>query len=176
MTVGSCAASISALRARSRTMFLVRVNCRIHDCEMATSPRVARSTTMHKPSLDAGHHAKHSGAQHWPGLCGVVHGPPGDCLSSPHGWFPEPTEDVHHCIQRCRNCEQCAYVSFAKSSGDCTWFSQCELRVADANRLSRHDSSYISARVKNQSNSRQSRMRPAKDLPSFDFRVAYYLK
>ena len=31
------------------------------------------------------------------------------------------------CVERCRACAQCRFVSFSASQGDCSWFSSCQL-------------------------------------------------
>ena len=66
-----------------------------------------------------------------PGYCAAT-GSPGNCSSDLMGSWPIRQSRIRgmpDCIERCRSCRQCAFVSLslAPSHRECSWYAQCNL-------------------------------------------------
>ena len=46
-------------------------------------------------------------------------------LNSPHDAWAAA---IKHCLERCRRCERCRYISVSLLHRDCSWFAACDLR------------------------------------------------
>ena len=54
----------------------------------------------------------------------------GNCESTSNGAWPlgkYGIEDLAQCVERCRRCTRCRYVSFSWAHDECGWFHNCRL-------------------------------------------------
>lgn len=49
----------------------------------------------------------------------------GDCTSGTLGAWQAPS--LAACVQRCKGCVRCRYISFSAKHADCSWFAECNL-------------------------------------------------
>ena len=68
----------------------------------------------------------------------------GDCSLDTQGAFTSPSGDA--CVEQCKRCERCRFVSFSKRLNDCSWFSQCDMQQLEL--FGGSAGSYTSVRVK----------------------------
>ena len=71
------------------------------------------------------------------GHCGsTIAGAPRDCYSRGFGAFP-PLSDAQarswrtaekYCVEECRRCANCHFVSFSTRWRDCSWYEECDLK------------------------------------------------
>ena len=68
------------------------------------------------------------------GYCDVTPSGPSDCYRGSKGsWVlhelagPFGTRSIETCIERCRRCPRCAYVSISWVNDECAWFAECSL-------------------------------------------------
>lgn len=82
------------------------------------------------------------------GYCtGTVEGWQGDCTNGHVGSSPITRSSSHaECIERCRRCAQCTFVSVSLKNEDCSWYSGC---ATGSLSLVYGGSSYTTYRVKN---------------------------
>ena len=69
------------------------------------------------------------GLSHGNGACGTTEKGPGDCATDDQGVWPmaPPRHSLATCIAMCRCCERCRYISYSAQSGDCSWFTACQM-------------------------------------------------
>ena len=69
------------------------------------------------------------------GHCGTTTAAPRDCSSRSFGAF-QPLSNLEvrtwrsaerSCVERCRRCANCRYVSFSRQFRDCSWYETCDL-------------------------------------------------
>ena len=61
----------------------------------------------------------------WPGYCGSTGSGEAGCSDRRRQGTWEGTRQLQHCLDRCKNCSRCHYVSFSAVHGDCSWFRTC---------------------------------------------------
>lgn len=61
----------------------------------------------------------------WPGYCGTTGSDEAGCSGRRRKGTWEGVRQLNHCLDHCRNCSRCHYVSFSASFGDCSWFRAC---------------------------------------------------
>ena len=62
----------------------------------------------------------------WPGYCGTTGSDEAGCSDRRRKGTWEGVSQLNHCLDHCRNCSRCHYVSFSASLGDCSWFRACD--------------------------------------------------
>ena len=62
----------------------------------------------------------------WPGYCGTTGSDEAGCSDRRRKGTWEGVRQLNHCLDHCRNCSRCHYVSFSASLGDCSWFRACD--------------------------------------------------
>ena len=62
----------------------------------------------------------------WPGYCGTTGSDEAGCSDRRRKGTWEGVRQLNHCLDHCRNCSRCHYVSFSASHGDCSWFRACD--------------------------------------------------
>ena len=65
------------------------------------------------------------------GICTTtVDGWQGDCERVLLGTWPvargTAVHDANSCVERCRSCLRCQFVSFSRQNRDCSWFHSCD--------------------------------------------------
>ena len=59
------------------------------------------------------------------GFCAVTDNTlPGSCSFGFSGSWPEHTT-LDTCVQACRKCNRCNYISFSNRAADCSWYFEC---------------------------------------------------
>ena len=58
----------------------------------------------------------------WPGYCGTTGSDEAGCSATRRKGTWEHVSQVDRCLELCRNCSHCHYVSFSANLGDCSWF------------------------------------------------------
>ena len=59
------------------------------------------------------------------GFCAVTDNTlPGSCSFGFSGSWPEHTT-LDPCVQACRKCNRCNYISFSNRAADCSWYFEC---------------------------------------------------
>ena len=98
--------------------------CRGWDCPSMTACGAVVTAGNRRPKRSR-HHA---------GYCDVTTAGNGDCLSSQKGaWALDHSETrtletaVQACMQKCRMCSRCRFISVSRRFADCSWFSTCNL-------------------------------------------------
>ena len=76
-----------------------------------------------------------------PGFCQeTFHFAAGSCSTDTVGQWPG-VRTADECVQRCRQCDGCAYTSFSREYSDCSWFTHCDmtrLRQASTDHCTQH--------------------------------------
>tara|TARA_B110001452_G_scaffold8996_1_gene7827 strand:+ start:1048 stop:2049 length:1002 start_codon:yes stop_codon:yes gene_type:complete len=70
----------------------------------------------------------------YPGYCGKTEAGRSNCETATRGSFKVRPADTgswpaiaRFCMQRCRSCTNCHFISFSREWEDCSWFAQCDL-------------------------------------------------
>ena len=58
----------------------------------------------------------------WPGYCGTTGSDEAGCSATRRKGTWEHVAQLDRCLELCRNCSHCHYVSFSANLGDCSWF------------------------------------------------------
>ena len=72
----------------------------------------------------------------WPGYCGTTGSDEAGCSDRRRKGTWEGVRQLNHCLDHCRNCSRCHYVSFSEGLGDCSaaHFAEIVLRQAAGKR------------------------------------------
>ena len=62
----------------------------------------------------------------WPGYCDTTGSDEAGCSDRRRKGTWEGVRQLNHCLDHCRNCSRCHYVSFSEGLGDCSWFRACD--------------------------------------------------
>jgi len=96
-------------------------------------PRIANGSAVSVDGQAGSLHRRSRSSKRRRGYCAVTTGGLGDCNAGSSGSFALTTAEFEYdvesvCVQRCRQCKRCRYVSFSKQWKDCSWFHQCPIR------------------------------------------------
>ena len=59
-----------------------------------------------------------------PGFCSITSSRKGNCVLGFSGSI-KGVQTLDECVERCRGCARCGFVSFAKRHDDCSWYASC---------------------------------------------------